>query len=371
MVPRRSNRDNRTRALLLRPFLLLVAAPITLLPKTACAWRRCSNLSPDICPDGNTCCLIPSSQTYTCLSGKNETLGHCCHDDLGGRTGCGDGFQCARNDEYDAMCERNDPENDLLPAVVPRYQLCSLSPRSLQQVYGLPMREGTGDNAAYADPPANPATVAYLSNLGALDTMDQVKRLEQAATETAWIVIHGSGRNPDDYLCCAQSAAESNTGNGTMIVVPWFLAPTDKVTSDISFLRWTEQGPIPHTWRYGADAIDHNVSSYTVVDAMIQQLANKDRFPSLKRIVVAGHSAGGQYVQRWALLTNNAFLNDNTVPIRVVVANPKSFCWLDDRRIFPDGQLRRPDQDALYLCPAYNEWEWGWDNSTRTTERDA
>jgi hypothetical protein len=52
------------------------------------------------------------------------------------------------------------------------------------------------------------------------------------------------------------------------------------------------------------------------------------------------------------------------------VANPKSFCWLDDRRVF-NGTLRKPQEDAIYICHTYNEWEWGFENSTESSERDS
>ena len=248
------------------------------------------------------------------------------------------------------------------------------------------------------------AVAAYLSTRGAIDSSDPETLADQAGIETAWIVIHGSGRNVDDYVCCAISAAALESS--VMILAPWFLSPKDlpvNITSSSSLLNhtaadaaaalmkepsrvlvWAEEGPIEHTWRYGADdAAGHNVSSYAVVDEMIRLIvADRRRFPALRRIVVAGHSAGGQYVQRWALLSNGAAFADSTanaagsffprIPTRVVVANPKSFCWLDERRMFNNGtQLRKPEGDAVDICPTYDEWEWGFQNSTKSDERDA
>lgn len=39
----------------------------------------------------------------------------------------------------------------------------------------------------------------------------------------------------------------------------------------------------------------------------------------------------------------------------MVVANPRSFCYLDDRR-FVNGTFQKPD---LHDCDWYNQWEWG------------
>jgi hypothetical protein len=101
------------------------------------------------------------------------------------------------------------------------------------------------------------------------------------------------------------------------------------------------------------------------VDAIVDRvLRDTVRFPSLKKIVVAGHSAGGQFTQRWALLSNSqTFANPleqyiPRAPTRTVVANPKSFCWLDARRNV-DGTLRVPDDDDIDDYPWYSEWTWG------------
>lgn len=326
------------------------------------AWHNCSNnREQSTCPDGNKCCHY--SNDYHCLSGKNETQGACC--DGMGKTGCGDGFRCAWNEIYGDYCSRINKNDDMLPETLPRYRLCSLPSHSLQSVYSLKILETS--SIAYKSVMSKGGSIAaaYLSSMGALDTSYAALLAAQGKVDTVLIAVHGSSRNPDDYLCCAYEAA-ANTS--TMILAPWFLAPTDKIENMIERppepLRWIENGPIPHTWRYGADSIQHNVSSYAVLDEMIHQiLADRERFHSLRRIVVVGHSAGGQYVQRWALLSNgSAFAKPDQsyvprVPIRVVVANPKSFCWMDTRRIFPDGKLRLPKDDAIYLCPTYNEWE--------------
>ena len=48
--------------------------------------------------------------------------------------------------------------------------------------------------------------------------------------------------------------------------------------------------------------------------------------------LLLGSSAGGQTVQRWALLSNSPAWK--TMNIRAVVANPRSYAYLDDRRWF-------------------------------------
>jgi hypothetical protein len=346
-------------------FLVAIVTSSTF--RTGQPWHQCGSDSsspssleddPYFCPDGNKCCAlssreerwshshsstnnndgvvaVPDAAAWGCISGKNPNEGECCQDDL--TTGCPEGFTCTLDGDCRNVLNTTD-DDEPLPPRLPRYQLCSIQHPYQQAVHYLP------SGAAFLS--SHPLSPEGLQNV------DQL-----------WIVVHGSGHNPDDYLCCAMavSAARSSNSNTIWIIAPWFL-PND---SQIPGLRWAEQGPIDHTWRYGANAVASNVSSYAVLDDLLVYAQSTILLLpfQLEKIIVAGHSAGGQYVQRWALLTS-AWTTTQLPAMRAIVANPKSFCWLDARRVFPDGSFRLPNADALAICPTYNEWEWGFDNST-------
>jgi hypothetical protein len=53
-------------------------------------------------------------------------------------------------------------------------------------------------------------------------------------------------------------------------------------------------------WRGGGDAAGTKTSSYEVVDRVLAALGDRSRFPNLRRVVLAGYSAGGQFVGRYA-----------------------------------------------------------------------
>lgn len=266
------------------------------------AWHMCSEGG--ICPNGNKCCPTSNASSSTCLTSKNATDGSCCSDgpdgQLKGSTGCGVGFECAYDNTQSTpyFCRSVDPFNYTLPDRVPRYKLCSLPERALKELYGLSVLSDTTKTA-----------VAYLSTMGAIDDQSPGTIMQHERVQTVVIVIHGSSRDVDDYLCCSNSALpyeEQNPQNSTiMVITPWFMAPKDNFVNfanldpSVEPIRWAETGPIDHTWRYGADAINANFSSYAVVDKMIDVMINDQlHFPSLKKIVIAGHSAGGQYVHR-------------------------------------------------------------------------
>ena len=162
----------------------------------------------------------------------------------------------------------------------------------------------------------------------------------------------------------------------TLVIAPWFLAPSDgqpqsssstmSTTSSLPFLQWADRAPVSHTFRYGAESIPTSandgdeedslssstttISSYGAMDVLLETLCNKQNYPNLKRIVVAGHSAGGQFVHRWGLSSDSWCFGDNQeeganssttshddgLPsIRIVAANPRSYAYLDKRRYFP------------------------------------
>jgi acetyl esterase/lipase len=60
-------------------------------------------------------------------------------------------------------------------------------------------------------------------------------------------------------------------------------------------------------------------------------------FPNLRAIVVAGHSAGGQFVARYQMA--NRVHDTLGVAVTYVVANPSSYAW-------PDGTRPQPVDDA-------------------------
>lgn len=256
----------------------------------------------------------------SCISVKEGDQGACCDDDGVGLTGCGDGYRCVMNstttnlrlgkgEKHQGLCERIDPHYDgekPKPPILPRYRLCTLPKEVLENVYGLPMIDAKSPTRVNA---------AYFSTMGSLDTNDPREMTRHQHVKTVFIVVHGSGRTAEDYLCGASSSLpkeQQDPNNATMMVLsPWFLDPQDDkdeiyntydADGNIVFhhdypeklpnntLRWVEEGPvIYHTWRYGANAINASISSFAVIDRMVERLVEDPvRFPSLERVLVAG-----------------------------------------------------------------------------------
>jgi pimeloyl-ACP methyl ester carboxylesterase len=257
--------------------------------------------------------------------------------------------------------------------------MCQIPDESMKVLHGFPMMP-------FQD------QFAYYSNMGPITAKhsDQLKKVEKVL-----IMIHGSSRNAEDYFCASLSLVPKEERDKVLVITPRFLAPDDidgiiaeyvennniwfyqeddETVSDgsapphLEFLIWQDKSsdgfPLSHTWRYGADAMSAPISSFDALDRLVAFLdRTKSIFPNLKQVSVAGHSAGGQFSHRWALLSNEAFWSSREVEIRAIAANPRSYCYLDERRWIQVDEntmmFEKPSDESIGSCPEYNEWTWG------------
>lgn len=195
----------------------------------------------------------------------------------------------------------------------------------------------------------------------------------------ALIMVHGAGRDADSYFRHVLAAAFLANGlEDTVVIAPRF-ASNDGATCrdalEAGELNWSCQGP--HTWRSGGAAGNDKVTSFDVADEILRKLARKDVFPNLRAIVVAGHSAGGQFVSRYEMA--NQVHDLLGVPITYVVSNPSSYAYLDGFRpspsaippgaaATPPGYVPPPPESPpppfvsfpdARNCTSYDSWPYG------------
>jgi pimeloyl-ACP methyl ester carboxylesterase len=167
----------------------------------------------------------------------------------------------------------------------------------------------------------------------------------------AILVLHGRLRNADVYYRSALTAqaAAGDAGKSAIMIVPQFLAGIDIEAFHLKAdtLHWSLEG-----WE-GGDPAEGPLpaSSFDALDAILARLADRHLFPDLKQVVVAGHSGGGQVVQRYAIATKGeAALEAENIAIRYVVANPSSYAYFG---------AERPESQIAASCPGYNDWKYG------------
>ena len=166
------------------------------------------------------------------------------------------------------------------------------------------------------------------------------------AITRALIMVHGAGRNADHYFETSTAAAFlARALDNTLIVAPHFIAGTDKPAANE--VMWPEG---QNSWRSGGvSPTNSTITSFDFVDEIVRKLADKKMFPNLRQIVVAGHSAGGQFATRYEM--TNKVHGTAGVSITYVVANPSSYAWPAAVRPLPSGDANPATADKEALGP--------------------
>ncbi|MBM3547667.1 MAG: alpha/beta fold hydrolase [Alphaproteobacteria bacterium] len=166
----------------------------------------------------------------------------------------------------------------------------------------------------------------------------------------AVVVIHGTLRNADIYFPGMMEARRKAGARG-LVIAPQFLAKVDLEKHGLAGSRlafWSLDG-----WKEGAlSESDPPMSSFAALD----HLADRKRYPKLRSVVVAGHSAGGQIGHRYAVLGGaDERLAEKGIALTHVVANPSAYLYLTPERT-AGGGFAIPDASA---CPDYDDYKYG------------
>lgn len=185
--------------------------------------------------------------------------------------------------------------------------------------------------------------------------------------EHAVVLVPGSNRSSNfayETLLEAANIAGANDA-ATMLIAPQFL-----IEEDIDFyqlpadrLFWSEGG-----WKQGnaslsttANPRPASLSSFAVLDSILYRIASRN--PNLQTLVVAGHSAGGQFVQRFAAGSSIEAALESQFGIDVVYvpANPSSYLYLDAERVVSGtlDQFAVPPASVVGACPGYDDYKYG------------
>jgi len=197
---------------------------------------------------------------------------------------------------------------------------------------------------------------------------------------SALIMVHGTNRNADHYFATAAAAAFlAGALDDAVVIAPRIASSQGNChdTLEPNEVSWSCGGD---SWRSGGtSASDKDLTSFDFMDAIVTKLADKAVFPNLGAIVIAGHSAGGQFVNRYEMA--NKIHDTIGTPVTYVVANPSSYAWPDATRAtaVDDGQPanavlgwkeEKPHVNYSYGafdasgCPNYDKWPYGIESRT-------
>ena len=198
--------------------------------------------------------------------------------------------------------------------------------------------------------------IPYFSNV------DTIRDVKNTGVRRAIVVLQGAGRNAGGYYRSMLGAAqmESSQLDSILIVSPQFVTEKDidRFQLDGEHIYWTS------SWRLGAYSRNNGsnprserMSSFTVMDSLLLKISE---YPNIKKIVVTGHSAGGQYVNRYSAASPIADeLETRGVALSFVVNNPSSYVYMNNKRKVPGTQKTFAVPASVDICPTYNEYRYG------------
>lgn len=176
--------------------------------------------------------------------------------------------------------------------------------------------------------------------------------------------IHSSGFDALQYYKNAYEAASRVPGalEQTLIVAPQFYQ-RDAIPGQIpeGLLFW-RSSPYRGSARsaIGPDVKAISLSAYAVLDEWLDNLVASGNYPNLREIVLVGHSAGGQFVQRYAMVGK---YRHEKIRFRYVVSAPSSYAYSSAERYhLGKRDFIVPDAATIKQCPGYNHWGYGLEN---------
>jgi hypothetical protein len=176
--------------------------------------------------------------------------------------------------------------------------------------------------------------------------------LENAEWENltqALIVVHGASHNPNDYFSYLTNTLNiESLSENTVLIAPFF---RPDATSSASDFYWSGTG-----WRDGKESNNSNkISSFQVIDELINQLSDKQHFPVLDQIIITGQSSGGRFAHVFASANKSESLHPE-IRFDYIVSESQYFYYPDGRRINEsNNQLYTPSG-----CSGYEIWPFGF-----------
>jgi len=153
------------------------------------------------------------------------------------------------------------------------------------------------------------------------------------SAKVAMVMMHGARRNADYYFCNLKEIAEKQkyvAPSHALLIAPKFQKYFDKPEDSDVF--WNCSG-LSNCWPSAGDSDPGSgaiVSSFAMLDQLIELLSNQENFPMLEEILFLGHSAGGQTVLKYSTVTE--VVANPHMKLRFAVANPSSYVYFDKNR---------------------------------------
>jgi hypothetical protein len=214
-----------------------------------------------------------------------------------------------------------------------------------------PCTSATNDCIQSLQVPNNSGVQFNLDMYSNYDFIDDTQFVYNSITQVV-IVVHGLQRNANDYFSYMTSSLQSlNMQENTLLISPFFKDNTAAASND---LYWDTR------WREGANSgnATASISSFMVIDALIEKIVSSGNFPDLSTVFITGHSSGAAFVQHYAL-ANKAENTYSNLKFEYIVANNQYFYYPDGLRYNESSQ----QFETPSTCLGYTFWPYGFEFS--------
>ncbi|EPQ28440.1 uncharacterized protein PFL1_04266 [Pseudozyma flocculosa PF-1] len=194
---------------------------------------------------------------------------------------------------------------------------------------------------------------------GAIMPFYQTANYDPKQIKRAVLVMPGKPRDCWKYTSMMQNALSVEAANSTsgvtnssvLILGPCWMNSDDQKAGAVqpNELYWYGS-----QWQRGELSRgpgSASISTYRVLDGFLDMLFDKDQFPALNRVVLAGHSMGAQMVQRYAMLKKSRPYDAN---VAYWVGNPGSYAWPSSERTYANSS-----------CADVDTWPYGVGGDTK------
>lgn len=172
------------------------------------------------------------------------------------------------------------------------------------------------------------------------------------------IVLHDERREAERSFeaVTALYGGQAQQDERTLVVAPRFPGSVDAGFGGMpAWRRSSWMDGLPSMTQQGRPA---PVGSFQVIDDLLRELTAPGRLPGLRAIVLAGHGAGGEMVQRYAVFNSlDESLRATELDISYVVANAGSYLYLSPER--PNRNGRGYTRYERGICPTYDHYRYG------------
>jgi hypothetical protein len=194
---------------------------------------------------------------------------------------------------------------------------------------------------------SNGAAVFYYRNLALNEVHPRVRRAVIAVPN---VPADQAGEFFRGVLDLAKRAGHDRD---TLVIAPVFAMSASKARPDE--LRWE------HGWETGGQSSgEASISSFCVMDEIFASVTSHDHFPDLRKVVVAGNSLAGTFVNRYIAGGRPRVAERpkaKPVEVEYLVMAATSYLYLDRLRpVEGTTDFAEPDTSA---CPDFNQYRYG------------